>query len=402
MVAIDRSELAPPGPLSLFRCNLAEPEPPGPRLSLISSAEFDSTQYRRDWLVEGVLVEGQPVVLGGPKKSLKTTMLVELGVALSIPAAFGPGRFLGRFAVPRPRRVAIFSGESGEHTLQETARRVARSRGLDLARLQIHWGFTLPRVTVESDLQEIRGLVERHGFEVVIIDPLYLSLLGGGSEIDTKNLFSMGPALLEFARACLDHGCTPILAHHTRKRGDRNEYRPLDLDDLSYSGISEFARQWFLVNRRSPYREGSGQHELWVRFGGSAGHSGYYGVDVDEGVPDLRFLGRTWDVRVSDPDEVLLADKQAKRSASREKGQQERAERAAREMEEALRVFQSRSPEPMSLADFKRTTGWNNDKAKGVVHRLLDQGVLKGLGKATAGNHRAVQVYGLAQPTARA
>jgi hypothetical protein len=162
----------------LFRNGLADSTPPRPRLSVISSEEFASTRYKRDWLVEGVLVEGQPAVWGGPKKALKNSTQVDLCVALGTPVEYGPGLFLGHFKVPKPRRIAIFSGESGEHKLQETALRVALSRGLDLAKLHIHWGFTLPRVTCESDLEEIRGLIERHRFEVVIIDPLYLSLPG--------------------------------------------------------------------------------------------------------------------------------------------------------------------------------------------------------------------------------
>jgi hypothetical protein len=283
MVASNGSILAPPGPASLFGMRLADPTPPRPRLSVLSSEEFAVAEYKTEWLVEDILVKGQPGVWGGPKKVLKTSTLVELAMVLGAPSESGPGMFLGKFLVPKPVHVALFSGESGEHTLQETAKRIARARGLDLARAQVHWGFTLPKVASPSDLDEIRHLIKGHGFDVVIIDPLYLSLLGGGADVDPRNVFSMGPVLLEFARACLDLGCTPILAHHAKKSRERDDHRPLDLDDLSYSGIAEFARQWFLINRRTPFEEGSGRHELWVKVGGSAGFSGLYGVDVDEG-----------------------------------------------------------------------------------------------------------------------
>ena len=45
------------------------------------------------------------------------------------------------------------------------------------------------------------------------------------------------------------------------------------------SGIGEWARQWLLLQRRCPYQS-DGNHELWMRCGGSAGHAGLYAVDI--------------------------------------------------------------------------------------------------------------------------
>src|SRR5262249_33678034 len=157
--------------------------------------------------------------------------------------------------------------------------------------------------------------------EVVIIDPLYLSLLGGGVDVDPRNVFSMGPVLMDFARTCLDLGCTPILAHHARKGREKDERKPLDLEDLTYSGVPEFARQWFLISRRSAYEEGTGFHELWIKFGGSAGFSGLYGLDVAEGEVNMRFAGRKWDVKVLKADDVLLCQQQRKELGKKDQEQ---------------------------------------------------------------------------------
>src|SRR5437763_649368 len=98
------------------------------------SATFARERHSLVWLVEQVLVAGQPAVLGGPKKSLKTSLAVDLAIAV------GSGTpFLGKFAVPAAARVAVLSGESGTATLQETARRVCQARRVDLAGCDVLW-----------------------------------------------------------------------------------------------------------------------------------------------------------------------------------------------------------------------------------------------------------------------
>jgi RecA-family ATPase len=73
----------------------------------IRADEFAAADYQVRYIIEGLLVEGQPTLLGGPKKSLKTSLA--LAMALSVAS----GRpFLGQFKVPNRRRVLFCSGES--------------------------------------------------------------------------------------------------------------------------------------------------------------------------------------------------------------------------------------------------------------------------------------------------
>jgi replicative DNA helicase len=260
----------------------------------LTSRAFDQASYERDWLVRQVLVRGQPGVLGGPKKCLKTSLSIDLAVSL------GSGTpFLGRFDVPRKARVTVLSGESGQAVAQETARRVCTQKGISLGDCDVLWSFGLPRLDVAGDRLWLKAFLGALDVEVVVIDPLYLCLLSGGAGVSAASLYEIGRLLWEAGQACLDAGATPVFVHHTTK-GPAWRAGSLDLDGLAFTGIGEYARQWLLVSRRWPYQPGSGAHHLLLAVGGSAGHSSCWEVDVTEGVPDDDFGGREWQVRVAE------------------------------------------------------------------------------------------------------
>jgi replicative DNA helicase len=256
------------------------------------SQTFASEDHRHTWLVSQVLAADQPCVIGGPKKSLKTSVMLDLAISLGSATAF-----LGKFCVPEQVRVAVLSGESGTATLQETARRICESRRIELSACNVLWQTDLPCLSSPEDRDELQRGLAAAEVKVVVIDPLFLCLLGGQSKVSASNLYEIGPVLFQASKACLDAGATPVLLHHATKAAGRkaDASEPLELDDLAFSGVGEFARQWLLVNRREPYQLGSGQHALTMAVGGSAGHSGVWQVDVEEGRAGTE---RRWEVRV--------------------------------------------------------------------------------------------------------
>jgi hypothetical protein len=282
------------------------------RLDLIDSATFAAGDYSLTWLVKNVLVKGQPCVLGGPKKSLKTS----IGVDLAVSVAAGR-KFLGEFYTPEPCRVCVLSGESGQATLQNLARRVAAAKGLKLADLDILWGFQLPQLANEHHVEALHEALEVNKVKLLLFDPLYLALLSGqGAEgLSPANLYQMGPQLLAVSQACLDAGCTPILFHHF-KLTRKDVLAPPQLEDLAFAGIQEFARQWILLGHRSRFDpdDTEGRHKLWLNVGGSAGHSLLRAVDVCEGKLDADdFGGRVWRVEVALPTDARAAAKDDKK-----------------------------------------------------------------------------------------
>ncbi|MFO0788190.1 MAG: AAA family ATPase [Pirellulales bacterium] len=252
-------------------------------LDLIPASKFIAATYPVNYIVEGVLVENQNCIIGGPQKTLKTTLALDLALSIATGTPF-----LNQFKVRERKRVAIISGESGEGTLQETYNRIAYARNVNPAIDDLLIGFKVPKLGSEAGLASLAKTIEQHRLQVVIIDPLYLSLMGTETRsVNAASLFDMGPLYDRISDACKLHGATPILLHHFSKgsQNRRERHAPPELGDLAMAGISEWARQWILLGRRSEYRA-DGNHELHLMIGGSAGHCSSWALDVDEGRPD--------------------------------------------------------------------------------------------------------------------
>ena len=257
----------------------------------ITSRALDEADYRQEYLVDNILVRGQPMIVAGPRKALKTNSCVDLALSLA-----QGGLFLGRFNVPKPIRVGLMSAESGPATIQETARRIAQSKSVGLAELQTCvWSLRVPQLDNALQTQALCRWIVRNELDVLILDPTYLMMFGIGQ--DAGNLFVVGKYLQVITDLVRETGVTPILCHHLRK-GLAEPFEPAELEDIAWAGFQEFTRQWLLLNRRSRYDpDRPGYHELWMNVGGSAGHSGQYGLNIEEGTIQAPG-GRHWEVEI--------------------------------------------------------------------------------------------------------
>ena len=296
----------------------AKPSEPPAFTRLLTGAELLALDLRPRFLVRGVLVEGQPMIIGGRSKTLKTSLACDLAVSL------GSGSlFLGRFDCHRVG-VGFWSGESGAATVRETAKRQADSKGVSLADTDVLWCFDLPRLSHLDHLDHLAATIRAEGLKVAILDPLYLALLSPETASGASNIFLMGSMLQGLTKLGQDTGCTVVLLHHFRKGGQADDENPAGLEELAQSGVAEWARQWLLLQRRVPY-QGDGQHLLWLRCGGSAGHASLWGVTIDEGLidPDT-FTGRRWDVSVAPAADARAEDRRDKEN--RKAAEQEKRE----------------------------------------------------------------------------
>jgi hypothetical protein len=341
---------------------------PGFRFRPVDSLTFFAQERCHTWVIQRLLVERELAVIGGPKKCLKTSLLLDLAISL---ASGTP--FLGAFQVYQPVSVAVLSGESGEVTIEQAARRICHARGLDPASLNLSWQFTLPKLSSLADLEELREGLKAEGIRVVLIDPLYLCLMADSGK-DAANLFDVGPLLLAVARACLEANCTPILAHHSRKALSMDQ--PMELDDLSFAGIAEAARQWILLNRRTRFDAETGTSKLYLSVGGSAGQSGEWHVDVCEGVLGGDMSGRKWEVSVMPAGEGIQLEKAA---ASSQKDQQRDQAAQADEFKvmQAIDAAAGMGEQPPTARKIRELAKLSNDKAGGAITRLLHQRLIE-------------------------
>jgi hypothetical protein len=336
-------------------------------IPLLSAADLSEGEFAVDYHVAGILAKYQPCIVAAPQKTLKTSICLDLAISLAT------GRpFLGKWQTNQCR-VLMLSGESGVGALQSCARRICISKNCILSAID---GFTLstwlPRFASEADLSQLRGIIGKVSPDVLFVDPAYLAMSGD----DAGNLFSMGEVLRGISQLCQELRVTLVLVHHMRKpgreRGDQSSMP--ELTDIAWSGFAEFARQWVLMKRREPYEPGSGLHKLWFAVGGSAGHGGGWGLDVDEGSGDERI----WSTTLSTLGEVAAESSSASAAAS--EGKRDFRKAAAEELrrEQVLQALHQHGP--MTKAAIGGKAKLNHTNTKLACEQLLELGEIEECG----------------------
>jgi len=324
----------------------------------LTPAELDAGADELEYAVADTMVAGQPLIVAGPPKSLKTSLATDLALSLATGT-----EFLGVYGVPRARRVVVMSGESGEAASRVCYRSVAAAKGYDLARVPgLFWSDQVPRIGSLEHLDAMRGHLGKYQPEVLVIDPAYRALAGCKPE----DLFQMGDLLGTINDLCRAHGCTLVLVHHSRKNNTA-PFAPTTLDDLAWAGFREFFRQWILVSRRQAYEPGSGVHELRLDVGGSARHSWCAAVTVDEGP----FREPRWSVSVRG----IVEAKDAEMDAAEARKDHQAAERRARDRKKLIDAA-AHFPEGETLNLIREYAGLGGTVARQALAEALQLGEL--------------------------
>jgi hypothetical protein len=186
-----------------------------------------------DWLVEGVLANGDRAVVYAEYGAFKSWSLLDLGMHI---AAAQP--WLDKFAVPKARSVLYVDEEMNRRELWRRMQRL----GLTLAGVSVpfgalsHHGVRLDEKGARRFLQQLQrwGAVP----EVLILDALRRVLVGDES---------MARDVADFWRALevlRDSGMTIIIAHHMRKNsrsGNESRQRASGSTDILAGADTAYA-----------------------------------------------------------------------------------------------------------------------------------------------------------------
>lgn len=354
----------------------------------ITAAELDSGDYSIEYLIEDTMTAGQPLIVAGGKKQLKTNMLLDAAISLAT-----GGLFLGILKTTRAARVGIMSGESGMATIKETCRRICKSKGLALGDIAgLIFSPDLPRLDDERYLVALEEFITNDELEVLIFDPAYLMMPGG----DAGNLFIQGEMLGRLSKLCERLGVTMGLCHHTKK-GIVDPYSPPELEDIAWAGFQEFARQWWLIGRREKYEIGTGTHALWLNIGGSAGHSALWGLNINEGI----YLGpgtREWNVELLSAEEAREESVTKTQNVKQVSKERQRAAEVKACKGAILAAFEGLPDHRETLSRITERSGKKGVKFDEAISELCREGEIKPA-KVIRSNGQSYEGYERVYPT---
>lgn len=260
------------------------------------------------WLARGLLCQPTYGMLGGPRKTLKTYLLLFIGLGI----AAGESVF-GQFDVAEPDTVVYYVGEGGRIPMTRRLERVAESIGYNLKDLPLFLHFeTEPmnspvfQETLRRDLEELRPAA-------VIIDPFYAF---HGIEVKAADLHQEGALLSSVSTPCAEAGASLLLGNHFNKTGTGR-----GLDRITQAGGQEWSDTWMLVSHREEPDLDLGQFQLLLDIGSRQWGGATWDLDLHIGRFDNdtgEFDGSiTWEIgrhvastreRVSDTILDILAD----------------------------------------------------------------------------------------------
>jgi len=177
-------------------------------LPVVRVGEIASEESAQRWLVEGLWGARSVGVIGGAPKCAKTW----LGLDMALSVATGTA-CLGKYAVPEPGPVLVYLAEDALLVVRERVAGMARHRGLDLARVEIHV-ITTPVLRLDRDRDRARlwETTKRLRPRLLVLDPL-VRLHG----IDENHAGEVAALLAYFRSLQRQLDLSVLLVHHTRK-----------------------------------------------------------------------------------------------------------------------------------------------------------------------------------------
>lgn len=179
-------------------------------LRYLHAQHLASVLPEHTWLIDGLWGARHVGVLGGPPKTTKTWLALDMAISV---ASATP--CLGRFPCTRSGPVLLYAAEDSEEMLRHRIDALCMSRGISLPDIPL-FVITEPslRLDLPSHQQKLSHTLAGLKPELLILDPFV--------RLHRQNENDAGAvsAILGFLRELQRHHLTAIiLVHHTRKNG---------------------------------------------------------------------------------------------------------------------------------------------------------------------------------------
>jgi hypothetical protein len=177
-------------------------------LPVVRVGQIPQEENAQRWLIDGLWGDSSVGIIGGAPKCSKTW----LGLDMALSVATGTA-CLGKYAVPRAGPVLVYLAEDALSIVRERVAGMARHRGLELARVEIHV-ITAPTLQLDRDPHRLRLLATAKQLRprMLLLDPL-VRLHG----VDENHATEMAALLAYFRSLQRQLDLSVVLVHHTRK-----------------------------------------------------------------------------------------------------------------------------------------------------------------------------------------
>lgn len=168
-----------------------------------------------EWLVEGLVMAGALNIVGADPKAGKTLW----SVALIANLLHGCGEFIGRSITSRPQTIIIVGPDQPVKLWKRQLRAVGLVEGNTLDRRIVRlWDSRNPWAATPEGIAELRQVCAEHPGSLVLVDSF--AKVSEKLGID-ENSREAAEVLTDIERACIVHGCTPLVIHHNAKAAGR-------------------------------------------------------------------------------------------------------------------------------------------------------------------------------------
>lgn len=220
-------------------------EQPWERYPLVDAATLAAPITPARWLVKGVWIQRSSGVVAGKKKAFKTWQMHSMAVAVA-----ADKRFLGKFDVVSGGPVVYLTGEGGRDEFSSRHQAIARRYGInpkDMPHLPFHAMFEVAALDNVEFVEALRYHLDAVQPVAVYVDPLYAY---HPHDVDVTSVYSRGQMLAQI-RAEVEPYAALIIGDHINKSARDNA---LDLDDIGFTGVSQWADSWSLQRHRDKFR----------------------------------------------------------------------------------------------------------------------------------------------------